>query len=202
MSKRKIKKLVDDKYVLGWDDPRIYTLIALRRRGVPPGAILAFVQSLGVSTTSATIQLSKFEQAVRSYLESSAPRLNLILRPLKLTIQNVPDDYRVVTTKALHPKIPEMGSYPIAFTKTLFIDRDDFRLEDSKDYFRLAPGKSVGLFGAPHPVTFVEAVKDAEGNVVEVIVKLESEGAKKPKAFIRAFFRLLSPSCLRFKKPC
>jgi glutaminyl-tRNA synthetase len=186
MSKRKIRQLVDEAHVRGWDDPRLYTLIALRRRGVPPGAILSFVENLGVSTTSATIELAKFEQAVRSYLESAAPRLNVVLRPLKLTIANVPADYRVVTSKALHPKIPAMGTYEVAFTKTVYIDRADFRLQDSADYFRLAPGKSVGLFGAPYPVTCTDVVKDAEGEVVEVIVRLEGEGAKKPKAFIRA----------------
>ncbi|CDZ96939.1 glutaminyl-trna synthetase [Phaffia rhodozyma] len=185
MSKRKIKKLVDDGHVGSWDDPRIYTLIALRRRGVPPGAIVNFVQSLGVSTAPGTIQLAKFEGSVRSYLESSAPRLNFVLRPLKVTIENVADDYRVEASKPLHPKVPEMGSYPIVFTKHIYIDRDDFRLEDSKDYFRLAPGKTVGLFSAPHPITCTEVKKNEAGEVIEVVVRLETEGVKKPKAYIQ-----------------
>lgn len=186
MSKRKIKQLVDDQHVSGWDDPRIYTLIALRRRGIPPGAIVSFVQGLGVSTTSGTVQLSKFEATVRSYLESSAARLNFVLRPLKVTITNVPDDYRVLAEKPLHPKVPEMGTTPIAFTKTLFIDRDDFRLKDSKDYFRLAPGKTVGLFSAPAAVTCEGFKVGEDGEVEEVFVKLEAEGSKKPKAYIRS----------------
>jgi glutaminyl-tRNA synthetase len=186
MSKRKIKKLVDDKHVSGWDDPRIYTLIALRRRGIPPGAIISFIQSLGVSTASSNIQLVKFEASIRAYLESSAPRLMLILQPLKVTIENVSEDYRVLCEKPLHPKIPSFGVAQIALTKTVYIDRDDFREVDSKDYFRLAPGKTVGLFSAPHPVTCTEVKKDGEGNVVEVIVKLETEMTKKPKAYIRA----------------
>jgi glutaminyl-tRNA synthetase len=161
MSKRKIKKLVDDKHVSGWDDPRIYTLIALRRRGIPPGAIISFIQSLGVSTASSNIQLVKFEASIRAYLESSAPRLMLVLQPLKVTIENVGEDYRVVCEKPLHPKIPSFGVAQIAVTKT------------------------VGLFSAPHPVTCTEVVKDGEGNIVEVIVKLETEMTKKPKAYIR-----------------
>lgn len=187
MSKRKIKKLVDDHYVNGWDDPRLYTLIALRRRGIPPGAIISFIQSLGVSTQSSNIQLVKFESAVRSYLESSAPRLNFVLHPIKCTIVNVADDYRVMSSKPLHPKDPSMGTYEIAFTNTFYIDEDDFRMEDSKDYFRMAPGKTVGLLGAPFPVTCEEVKVDGEGKVVELLVRLEDgdKGKKKPKAYIR-----------------
>lgn len=85
----------------------------------------------------------------------------------------------------MHPKDPKMGSYEIAFTKTFFIDEDDFRMEDSKDYFRMAPGKTVGLLGAPFPVTCEEVKVDGEGKVVELIVRLENEQPKKPKAYIR-----------------
>jgi len=205
MSKRKIKKLVEDNYVNGWDDPRLYTLIALRRRGIPPGAIISFIQSLGVSTSSSNIQLVKFESAVRSYLESSAPRLNFVLHPIKCTISNVADDYRVLAEKPLHPKDPKMGSYEIAFTKTFYIDEDDFRMEDSKDYFRMAPGKMVGLLGAPFPVTCEEVKVDGEGKVVELIVRLENEQPKKPKAYIREcfshfFFLSLSTSFQAFER--
>ncbi|KAF5387730.1 hypothetical protein D9615_000557 [Tricholomella constricta] len=187
MSKRKIHALVSGGHVNGWDDPRLYTLIALRRRGVPPGAIISFVSTLGVSTAASNIEISRFEQTVRQYLEGTAPRLLMVMRPLKVTIQNLPEDYLLVVEKPLHPKVPELGTSSIPFTRHFYIEADDFRLEDSKDYFRLAPGKTVGLFGAPYPVTYVSHTTDpATNEVVEVVVKLENEGAtKKPKAFIQ-----------------
>lgn len=186
-SKRKLLQLVDEGYVSGWDDPRLYTLIALRRRGVPPGAILSFVSSLGVSTAASNIQIARFEQTVRQYLEGSAPRLFMVLRPLKVTIENVPEDYLVLVDKPFHPKNPQLGSSQIPFTRTIYIDSDDFRLEDSKDYFRLAPGKSVGLFQAPYPITCTSYKTDsATGEVTEIFCRLENSGsAPKPKAFIQ-----------------
>lgn len=185
-SKRKLLQLVEEKYVSGWDDPRLYTVIALRRRGVPPEAILNFVSSLGVSTAASNIQIVRFEQSVRQYLEGSVPRLLMVLRPLKVTIENLPEDYVLMIEKPLHPKVPELGTSVVPFTRTIYIDADDFRLEDSKDYFRLAPGKTVGLFQAPHPITCTSYVKDAgTGQVTEVICRLEDRVARKPKAFIQ-----------------
>ncbi|KAF9006565.1 glutamine-tRNA ligase [Cyathus striatus] len=161
-SKRKILALVEEDYVSGWDDPRLYTLIALRRRGIPPGAIISFVSTLGVSTAPSNIEISRFEQTVRQYLENSAPRLLMVVKPLKVIIENIPEDYVLMVEKPLHPK-------------------------DSKDYFRLAPGKTVGLFQAPYPITCTSYKTDpVTGEVVELICKLENEGvAKKPKAFIQ-----------------
>ncbi|KDQ64320.1 hypothetical protein JAAARDRAFT_27948 [Jaapia argillacea MUCL 33604] len=185
MSKRKILRLVKDGYVKSWDDPRLYTLIALRRRGVPPGAIISFVSTLGVSTAASNIQTARFDQTVRQYLEGSAPRLLMVLRPLKVTIENLPEDYLLMVEKPLHPKVPEHGTSTIPFTRTIYIDADDFRLQDSPDYFRLAPGKTVGLFQAPNPITCTSYKTDpATGEVVELICRVE-EGAKKPKAFIQ-----------------
>ncbi|KAG6821559.1 hypothetical protein H0H93_000068 [Arthromyces matolae] len=187
MSKRKIHALVNGGYVNGWDDPRLYTLIALRRRGVPPGAIISFVSTLGVSTAASNIEISRFEQTVRQYLENTAPRLLMVVKPLKVTIENLPEDHVSMIEKPLHPKVPELGTSSIPFTRTIYIESDDFRLEDSKDYFRLAPGKTVGLFGAPYPITYVSHKLDsATGDVIEVVVKLENDGtAKKPKTFIQ-----------------
>ncbi|KAI9507513.1 glutamine-tRNA ligase [Russula earlei] len=189
-SKRKLLALVKEGYVLGWDDPRLYTLIALRRRGVPAGAIISFVGGLGVSTAGTNIQLVRFDQAVRSYLETSVPRLLMVLKPLKVTLRNVPEDYVVFVEKGLHPKVPALGTARLPFTRTLYIDRDDFRLEDSPDYFRLAPGKTVGLFQAPHPITCTSYKTDpSTGDVTELICHLEDgtdgNAPKKPKAFIQ-----------------
>jgi glutaminyl-tRNA synthetase len=185
MSKRKIKALVEEGHVRAWDDPRLYTLIALRRRGVPPGAILSFVSTLGVSTSPSTTQVARFEQAVRQHLENTAPRLLMVLHPLRVVLENVPDDYVVMCEKPLHPKVSALGTSKVPFTKVLYIDRNDFRTEDAKDYFRLAPGKTVGLFQAPHPITCVSFTKDSTGEVTELVCRLEDGGGKKPKAFIQ-----------------
>lgn len=186
-SKRKLLALVEEGFVSGWDDPRLYTLIALRRRGVPPGAIISFVSSLGVSTATTSIEIARFEHTVRQYLEGTAPRLLMVLHPLKVTIENLPEDYVLMVEKSLHPKVPELGTSKIPFTRTIYIERDDFRLEDSKDYFRLAPGKTVGLFQAPFPITCVSYKTEATtGQVTELVCKLENEGPqKKPQAFIQ-----------------
>ncbi|KAF9651208.1 glutaminyl-tRNA synthetase [Thelephora ganbajun] len=186
-SKRKILKMVKEGYIRDWDDPRLYTLIALRRRGVPPGAIISFISTLGVSTATTSIQVTRLEQSIRQHLENSAPRLLMVLRPLKVTIENLEEDHLSMVEKPLHPKVPEFGSSKVPFTRTIYIESEDFRLVDSKDYFRLAPGKTVGLFGAPYPITCTSYKSDpVTGAVVEVIARLENSGqAKKPKTFIQ-----------------
>lgn len=189
-SKRKILSLVNDGYVKGWDDPRLFTLVALRRRGIPPGAILSFVEALGVSTAGSVVEIARFDQAVRQYLENTVPRLLMVLRPLKVTLINVPDDFVVFINKPLHPKRSELGTVEIPFTKIIYIDRDDFRTEDSDDYFRLAPGKTVGLFQAPYPITCISyKIDQTTGTVKELLCRLEDgkDGSppKKPKAFIQ-----------------
>lgn len=187
MSKRKILALVKEGYVRGWDDPRLYTLIALRRRGIPPGAIISFVSTLGVSTSSTNIQTARFDQTVRQYLENSVPRLLMVLKPLKVTIENLAEDYVHMIEKPLHPKISSLGVTTVPFTRTVYIEADDFRLQDSKDFFRLAPGKTVGLFQAPYPITCTSyKIDPVSGNVVELMCKVETSGnVKKPKAFIQ-----------------
>ena len=186
LSKRKIAKLVTKNHVKDWDDPRLYTIIALRRRGIPPGALLSFVSELGVTTQLATTEIKKFDSVVRGYLEDSAPRLMMVLNPVKVVLTNVPDDYRVPVEVPLHPKVPAMGTVTTSFTKEVFIDADDFREVDSPDYFRLAPGKSVGLFKAPYPVVCEGFTKDSTGKITEIQCRLENDGtAKKPKAFVQ-----------------
>lgn len=187
MSKRKIHALVQNHHVSGWDDPRLFTLIALRRRGVPPGAVISFVSNLGVSTSTSNIEISRFEQIVRYYLENTVPRLLMVMRPIRVTIENLTEDYLLMVEKPLHPKVPDLGSSSVPLTRTIYIDVDDFRLEDSKDYFRLAPGKTVGLFGAPYPISYISHKTDPlSGEVTELVCRLENEGAaKKPKAFIQ-----------------
>jgi len=186
LSKRKVRRLVEKGLVKNWDDPRLYTIIALRRRGIPPGALLQFVSELGVTTLLSETQLQKFESTVRKYLEDSAPRLMMVLNPIKVVLENVPDDYRVPVQVPLHPKVPAMGTVETSFTKEVYIDADDFRVEDSPDYFRLAPGKTVGLFKAPFPITCTSFTQDSTGKVTEIRARLENSGdVKKPKAYIQ-----------------
>jgi glutaminyl-tRNA synthetase len=186
MSKRKILKLVQGGYVSGWDDPRLYTLIALRRRGVPPGAIVSFVNQLGVTTANSLISIQRFEQSIRQHVELSTPRLMLIVHPVKVVIENLPEDYYEVLDKPLHPKVPSMGSVQVPFTRTVYVEESDFRTEDAKDYFRLAPGKTVGLLGAPRPVTCTSfSTDEATGKVTEIRCRYENEGPPiKPKGWI------------------
>ncbi|PVH88058.1 glutaminyl-tRNA synthetase-like protein [Cadophora sp. DSE1049] len=179
LSKRKIMKLVNGGYVRGWDDPRLYTLIAIKRRGVPPGAILEFVNELGVTTSPTTIQLARFDQTIRRYLERTVPRLMLVLDPIPVVIE---DAEELELELPFSPKIPAMGSHKVKFTKTVYIERSDFREVDSKEYFRLAPGKSVGLLQVPYPIKAVSFTKDGD-KVTEIRAVYDKEG-KKPKTYI------------------
>ncbi|KAI0399712.1 glutaminyl-tRNA synthetase-like protein [Xylaria palmicola] len=182
LSKRKIMKLVEEKIVRGWDDPRLFTLIAIKRRGVPPGAIVEFVSELGVTTAPSVIQIARFEQTVRRYLERTVPRLMLVLDPVPVVIE---DAEEVEVDVPFSPKNPEMGSHKLKFTRTVYIDRSDFREVDSKDYFRLAPNKTVGLLQAPYPIKAVSFTKDeATGQVTEIRAVFDKE-TKKPKTFIQ-----------------
>lgn len=188
LSKRKIQKLVQEKHVRGWDDPRLYTLPALRRRGVPPGAILSFVNELGVTKATTNIQIKRFETSVRRYLEVTVPRLMLVLDPLPIIIDDLPDDHLELLENPFS-KDPSYGIHTIPFTKTVYIERSDFREVDSPDYFRLAPGKSVGLLKVPYPITATTVEKDpATGHVTLVHAKYEKSAdggpPKKPKSFI------------------
>ncbi|RYP61696.1 hypothetical protein DL771_010047 [Monosporascus sp. 5C6A] len=182
LSKRKILKLVSEGIVRDWDDPRLFTLIAIKRRGVPPGAILEFINELGVTTAPSVIQMKRFDQSIRRYLERTVPRLMLVLDPLPVVVEGAEE---LELDVPFSPKVPEMGSHKVKFTPTVYIDRSDFREVDSKDYFRLAPEKSVGLYQVPYPIKAVSFSKDeATGKVTEVRAVFDKEG-KKPKTYIQ-----------------
>ena len=188
LSKRKIHELAKKKYVRARDDPRLYTLPALRRRGVPPGAILSFVNELGVTKAVTNIEVKRFETSVRRYLEVTVPRLMLVLDPIRVIIDNLPDDH-LETVELPFSKDPAMGTHAIPFTKTVYIERSDFREVDSPDYFRLAPGKPVGLMKVPFPITATSFEKDHVSGAVTLIhatYEKPSDGSapKKPKSFI------------------
>lgn len=187
MSKRKIAKLVNDKYVRGWDDPRLFTLVAIRRRGIPPGAILHFVAQLGVTTSNSNIQATRFESSIRKYLEDSTPRLMMVPDPIPVILENLPQDHFEEFDVPFKPGTPEMGSHKLPFTRKFYIDRSDFREEASKDYFRMAPGQSVGLLKVPFNVRVTSFTKDeTTGKVTEIRAHYENDVAfKKPKTFIQ-----------------
>ncbi|KAJ6554102.1 glutaminyl-tRNA synthetase [Mycena sp. CBHHK59/15] len=186
MSKRRLHRLIQGGRVTGWDDIRLPTLVALRRRGVPPDAILQFVRGLGVTTAMAVTDLVKFDEFIRQYLEPSAPRLFLILRPVKVVIENISNDFLLLVEKPYHPKYPSMGAVSLPFTRVIYIDAEDFRISGSKDYLRLIPGGSVGLLHVPHPITCTSFETDSEGNVRTISARYHDTGpAVKPKAYIQ-----------------
>ncbi|ORY80989.1 tRNA synthetases class I, catalytic domain-domain-containing protein [Protomyces lactucae-debilis] len=192
MSKRKIEKLVKDGYVRDWDDPRLYTLVALKRRGVPPGAILAFVAELGVTTNMTSILTDKFEAIVRNYLELSVPRLMLVLEPLEVVLENVADDFEEVCEVPFNTKDAAMGSHPVILTKRFFIDRSDFREGLSKEeqaaFFRLTPEQPVGLVRAGHAIRVLHVQHDTSGRPTCIKAHYQTEpeyAGFKPRTHIQ-----------------
>jgi glutaminyl-tRNA synthetase len=168
LSKRKLLRLVNEGRVSGWDDPRMPTIAGLRRRGVTPEAIRAFADTIGVARSDARIELATFEHAVRDDLNMRVPRVMAVTRPLKLVLDNYPDDLVETLDAPLYPHdVPKTGSRPLPFSRELWIERDDFLEDPPKKFFRLAPGREVRLrYG--YLVTCTGVVKDAAGEVVEV----------------------------------
>ncbi|KAJ3046911.1 hypothetical protein HK097_000403 [Rhizophlyctis rosea] len=188
LSKRKLNKLVTEGIVSGWDDPRLYTLPAVRRRGFTPEAINAFVRDIGVTTANTVIRVDRLEKYVRDHLNDIAPRLMAVLEPLKVTLTNLSEDHVEEFTVANKPRDDSMGSHKIPFTRTVYIDASDFREVDDPNFYRLAPGKSVGLLNVPYPITATEVIKDAGGKITEIKARFENDAntpAKKPKTFIQ-----------------
>jgi glutaminyl-tRNA synthetase len=167
MSKRFLKRLVDEGHVGGWDDPRMPTLVGLRRRGVPAEAIREFVRRVGVARANSLVDVGMFEAAVRDVLNKSAPRRMAVLRPLKLVIENYPEGQTEELDAVNHPDDAAAGTRRIPFGRELFIELDDFLEDPPKGFFRLAPGREVRLRYA-YFVTCREAVKDSAGDIVEL----------------------------------
>lgn len=183
LSKRKIAKLVNEGYVRGWNDPRLATLIGIKRRGVPPGAILDFVSELGVTTSVTTIQLNRFEQTIRRYLEKTTPRLAVVLNPLKVVIQDAEEELELDI--AFSPYRPEFGKHKVHLTKTVYIDASDFKEEDDANFYRLTPNQSVGLLQAPYPIKVLSITKDPSTGAISQIDAAYDKVIKKPKTYIQ-----------------
>jgi glutaminyl-tRNA synthetase len=167
MSKRKLHELVNGKTVSGWDDPRMPTLMGIRRRGYTPEAVRAFCERIGVGRGDSWIDMSIMEECVREDLNERAPRAMAVLRPLKVVVDNYPAGQVEEFDAANHPQKPEMGSRKVQFCRELFIEQDDFLEEPPKGFFRMTPGTEVRLRYA-YIVRCTGVVKDENGNVTEV----------------------------------
>ena len=165
--KRYIKKLVEDGIVDGWDDPRLVSIAALRRRGFTPRSIRNFVELCGVSKSNSSVDYAMLEYCIREDLKLTRPRMMAVLDPVKLIIDNYPEEKSETFTVANNLENEEMGTREIPFGRELYIDREDFMEEPPRKYFRLFPGNEVRLMNA-YFVTCTGCVKDESGRVVEV----------------------------------
>jgi glutaminyl-tRNA synthetase len=167
LSKRRLLKLVQEKHVNGWDDPRMPTLSGIRRRGYPPEAIRNFCAAIGVSKTSGTLELAMLEHYIREDLNKRAPRVMAVLRPLRVVIDNYPENQVEEVDAVNNPEDESAGKRKVPFSKVLYIEQDDFREDPPKKYYRLSPGSEVRLrYG--YFITAKSVVKNDQGEVVEV----------------------------------
>ncbi len=167
MSKRKLLQLVNDQHVSGWDDPRMPTLVGMRRRGYPPEAIRTFCERIGVGKGASWIDLSVLEDCVREQLNASAFRRQAVLNPLKVTISNYPTDKVEELDAPNHPQQPELGTRKLPFSSELYIDRDDFMEDPPKKFFRLGPGREVRLRNG-YIIKCDEVIRDEQGEAIEL----------------------------------
>jgi len=167
LSKRKLLTLVRDGHVAGWDDPRMPTIAGLRRRGYSPESIRAFCDAIGIAKRDSTVDVAMLEHAVRDHLNRTAPRVMAVLRPLRVVIENYPEDLVEELDAVNNPEDPSAGTRAVPFSRVLYIERDDFREDPPPKFFRLSPGREVRLRYA-YFVRCTDVVKDASGEVVEV----------------------------------
>ena len=177
MSKRKLLQLVQDGDVDGWDDPRMPTLSGLRRRGVTPQAVRHFCQRIGLTKFNALTDIALLEHSIREDLNRCALRVMGVLRPLKVVIENLPEDYVEMLEAINHPEKPEEGSRQLAFSREIYIETDDFMEDPPKKFFRLQPGGEVRLRYA-YILKCKEVIKDADGNIVELRASIDPESKR------------------------
>jgi len=167
LSKRVLTELVRGGHVSGWDDPRMPTLAALRRRGVPPEALREFVRRIGVAKANSVVDVAMFEHAIREVLNRTALRRMAVLRPLKVVITNYPEGQGEELEAVNHPDVPDAGTRLVPFGRELYVERDDFMENPPKKFFRLSPGREVRLRYA-YFITCREVVKNDAGEPVEL----------------------------------
>ncbi len=174
LSKRKLRKLVEDGIVSGWDDPRMPTLCGLRRRGYTPAAVREFIDRIGVAKVPNTVEYALLEACLRDDLNAHATRAMAVLRPLKLTITNYPEDQTETFETENNPLDPEAGMHTLTFSRDLYIEEDDFMEEPVKGYRRLFPGNEVRIKSA-YIIKCTGCVKDENGKVVEVLAEYDPD---------------------------
>ena len=167
LSKRKLLELVEGGHVDGWDDPRMPTLVGMRRRGYPPAAIRDFCDRIGIAKANNLVQVEQLEDAVRQELNRTAQRVLAVLRPLRVVIENYPDGQVEELEAVNNPEDASAGTRMLPFSRVLYIDRDDFREDPPRKYFRLAPGREVRLRYA-YFIKCVDVVRDEAGEVAEL----------------------------------
>ena len=174
MSKRKLRKLVEEGYVNGWDDPRMPTLCGLRRRGYTPASIRNFCERIGVSKVNSTVEYGFLEYCLREDLNENAKRIMTVLKPVRLVITNYPENQSETFTVENNPNKPEDGVRTITFSRECYIEADDFMEVPARKYFRLFPGNEVRLKSA-YVVKCTGCKKDENGNIIEVYAEYDPE---------------------------
>ncbi|MBS3784231.1 MAG: glutamine--tRNA ligase/YqeY domain fusion protein, partial [Anaerolineae bacterium] len=187
MSKRYLLQLVEEGQVDGWDDPRMPTISGMRRRGFPPSAIRAFLDEIGVAKADSLIDMHMLEHFVRDELNRTAPRVMAVMDPLKVVIENYPEDRTDIFEVDINPEDPDSGKRQVPFSRVLYIERGDFREDPPKRFQRLAPGREVRLKRA-YLITCDEVVKDDDGQIVELRCTYDPEtkgGATPDGRYVR-----------------
>jgi glutaminyl-tRNA synthetase len=167
MSKRKLLQLVQENYVSGWDDPRMPTISGLRRRGYSSKAIREFCRRIGVNKFNSTVDIALLEHCLRADLNKTSPRVMAVLKPLKVVIDNYPQDQVEELQAVNNPEDPNAGTRKVPFSRELYIEQDDFMAEPVKKFYRLAPGREVRLRYA-YFITCTDVIKDQNGQIVEL----------------------------------
>lgn len=195
MSKRKLAKLVESGAVFGWDDPRMPTICGLRRRGYTPNSIRDFCERIGVAKRDSTVDVALLEHCVRQDLNKHAPRVMCVLRPLRVVIENYPEDLVESLEAINNPEDPGMGSRKVPFSRVLYIEQEDFREDPPKKYFRLAPGREVRLRYAYY-IKCIDMVKDGQtGEIIELRCTYDPEtrgGGSPDKRKVKATLHWVS----------
>ena len=185
-SKRKLKQLVDEKHVDGWDDPRMPTIAGMRRRGFTSKALRDFCEMAGVTKVDGVVDISMLEHALREDLNALSPRAMCVLHPLKVTLTNYPEHQTETMLAPIHPQREDWGNRELPFHREIYIDQDDFREEANKQYKRLVLGKRVRLRNA-YVIEADEAIKDASGKIIEVRARvIEDTVGKDPADGVKA----------------
>jgi len=183
MSKRKLKYLVTEGIVNGWDDPRMSTLFAMKRRGYTPEAINKFCSVAGITRNDNLVNIKLLEHCVREDLDTRCKRTFVVLNPLRVVITNIPEKEVKRVTVSNHPKNPTMGNREIPYTRIIYIDRSDFKLQDEDDFYGLAPNKEVGLRYLCN-ITCNEVITDKNNTIRELRATADFTKKNKPKGHI------------------